>query len=415
MEPSEMSSIPAAILAEAQRQHAILSRGTAAIYPGPDRHGLDGLHHKLAKSVADNRPLKVKFGMDPTAPDLHLGHCVVLNGLRRFQDLGHIAQPLIGDYTARIGDPSGRNKTRPPLSGEAIDANAQTYFDQVFRILDRNSDKLELLYNGQWLAKLSFAETIKLCAQATVAQILSREDFATRLSNNTPISMHELLYPIMQGYDSIVMNCDIEFGGTDQTFNCLMGRQLMQARGLEPQIVITFPLLEGTDGVEKMSKSTRNYIALTDTPADMYGKLMSIPDRILSRYYDLLTDIRADERVSDPYGAKKALAHLITARFHDAGAADGAAQDFATRFSARQIPADLPEETVDLPEGGLGLLKLLCQLDFASSNSEARRLVEQSAVKMDGNGLIDPRHRFSKPATFVLAAGKRRMARVTLK
>ena len=216
-----------AVLVEARRQHAILSRGAAAIYPGPDRHGLDGLHHKLASALIDGRPLKVKFGMDPTAPDLHLGHCVVLNGMRRFQDLGHVAQPLIGDYTARIGDPSGRNKTRPPLSGEAIDANAQTYFDQVFRILDRDPKRLELLYNGQWLSRLSFAETIRLCAQVTVAQILSREDFATRLADNTAISMHELLYPIMQGYDSVAMKCDIELGGTDQTFNCLMGRQLI--------------------------------------------------------------------------------------------------------------------------------------------------------------------------------------------
>jgi tyrosyl-tRNA synthetase len=219
----------------------------------------------------------------------------------------------------------------------------------------------------------------------------------------------------MQGYDSIVMSCDIEFGGTDQTFNCLMGRQLMQAHGLEPQIVVTFPLLEGTDGVEKMSKSTGNYIALTDAPVDMYGKLMSIPDRILSRYYDLLTNIRADERASDPYRAKKALAHLITARFHGSRAADTAGQDFNMRFSARQIPADLPEQTIDLPEGGLGLLELLCRLDFACSNSEARRLVEQNSVKIDGGGLTDPRRRFDKPGTFVLAVGKRRMARVTLR
>ena len=410
-----MTSIPASVLGEVQRQHAILSRGTAAIYPGPDRHGLDGLHYKLATSLTDNRPLKVKFGMDPTAPDLHLSHCVVLSGMRRFQELGHIAQPLIGDYTARIGDPSGRNKTRPPLSSEQIDANARTYFEQVFRILNSNSDRFELLYNGHWLSKLSFAETIKLCAQVTVAQILSREDFATRLSVNTPISMHELLYPIVQGYDSVMMNCDVELGGTDQTFNCLMGRQLMQARGLEPQVVVTFPLLEGTDGVEKMSKSTGNYIALTDQPADMYGKLMSIPDRIMPRYYDLLTDIPRDERVGDPYGAKRALAHLLTAQFHGADIADAAARDFATRFSAREIPADLNEETIDLPRDGLGLLELLCGLGFASSHSEARRLVEQKAIKIDGEGLADPHRRFSTPATFVLAAGKRRMTRVTLR
>jgi tyrosyl-tRNA synthetase len=411
MEESQ-KSFTDAILVEAKRQHAILSRGVAAIYPGPDRQGLDGLHHKLANALIDRRPLKVKFGMDPTAPDLHLGHCVVLNGMRRFQDLGHVAQPLIGDYTARIGDPSGRNKTRPSLSGEAIDANAQTYFDQLFRILDRDPTRLELLCNGQWLSKLSFAETIRLCAQVTVAQILSREDFATRLSDNAAISMHELLYPIMQGYDSVAMNCDIELGGTDQTFNCLMGRHLMQACNLAPQIVVTFPLLEGTDGIQKMSKSAGNYVALNDTFTDMYGKLMSIPDGLLSHYYDLLTDIPSDERAPNPYAAKKALAHLLTAQFHGVTAADAAAGDFATRFSARQIPADLPEATVDLPADGFGLLDLMCRLEFVSSNSEARRLVQQHAVKVDGNVVADPRHRFFAPATFVLAAGKRRMTRV---
>jgi tyrosyl-tRNA synthetase len=407
--------IPAAMLTEVQRQHAVLSRGAAAIYPGADESGFDGLHYKLADAIVARRPLKLKFGMDPTAPDLHLGHSVVLRCLRRFQDLGHMAQPVIGDYTARIGDPSGRNRTRPPLSGEAIDANAKTYFDQVFRILDGDPEKLELRYNGEWLAKLSFADTIRLCAQVTVAQITSREDFAKRLAQKTSVSMHELLYPIMQGYDSIAINCDIEFGGTDQTFNCLMGRQLMQARGLEPQIVMTFPLLEGTDGVEKMSKSTGNYIALTDTPVDMYGKIMSIPDRILGRYYDLLTDIAPAGRDPDPYRAKRTLAQLLTARFHGAGAADAAALDFATRFSAREIPADLPERAVSLPGEGLGMLDLLREVNFAASNSEARRLVEQKAVKIDGAGLTDPRHRFRKPATFVLAAGRRRMMRVTLK
>ncbi|HEY6256257.1 MAG TPA: tyrosine--tRNA ligase [Xanthobacteraceae bacterium] len=349
MNASRSEPIAAAVLSEVQRQHAILSHGTAAVYPGPDEHGFDGLHYKLADAVAKKRPLKVKLGMDPTAPDLHLGHSIVLGGMRRFQDLGHIAQPLIGDYTARIGDPAGRNKTRPPLSDAAIDANASTYFDQVFQILDSNPEKLELLYNGQWLSKLTFSDTIKLCAQVTVAQIIAREDFAKRLSENTPISMHELLYPIMQGYDSIAMNCDVEVGGTDQTFNCLMGRQLMQARGLEPQIVMTFPLLEGTDGIEKMSKSKGNYIALTDVPANMYGKVMSIPDSVLGRYHDLLTPIPHAERDRDPYGAKKALARLITARFHGAIAADGAAEDFATRFSAREIPIDLPEQTIELP------------------------------------------------------------------
>ncbi|RYD49478.1 MAG: tyrosine--tRNA ligase, partial [Verrucomicrobiaceae bacterium] len=281
------------ILAEATRQHAILSAGTAAIYPEKGTHGPDGLFDKLVEALTAGRPLKIKFGMDPTAADLHLGHTVVLNAMRKFQDLGHVALPLIGNYTALIGDPSGRNATRPPLTQEQIEANAETYMQQVYNVLDNNPERVKLMWNGDWLSKLTFAETIKLAAQTTVAQIIAREDFATRLENNTPISMHELLYPIMQGYDSIAMEeregCDIEFGGTDQTFNCLMGRQLMQSRGMKPQIVMTFPLLEGLDGVQKMSKSKNNYIGVTESPTDMFGKTMSIPDSILERWYTLLT------------------------------------------------------------------------------------------------------------------------------
>jgi tyrosyl-tRNA synthetase len=390
-------------------QHAVLSRGTAQIIPEADKHGLDGLHYKLMDALKTGRPLKVKFGMDPTAPDLHLGHTVPMTGLRRFQDLGHIAQPLIGDYTARIGDPSGRNKTRPPLSGEDIDRNAQTYLEQLYKILDNDGSKVELLYNGQWLKELSFADTIKLCAQATVAQIIAREDFAKRLAENTPVSMHELLYPLMQGYDSVAMGCDIEFGGTDQTFNCLMGRQLMAARGMEPQIVMTFPLLEGLDGVEKMSKSKGNYIGVTDAPADMYGKVMSITDAMLGKWYDLLTSVAPEDRDANPYAAKHALARMITARFHGEAAADKAKDDFMTRFSKREIPDELPEATVahDVP-----LAQVLVQVGFAASTSEARRLISQNAVKLEGAVLADPAAPL--PSAGVLQAGKRHMAKVSL-
>ncbi|RYG62327.1 MAG: tyrosine--tRNA ligase [Alphaproteobacteria bacterium] len=402
------------ILAEATRQHAILSAGTAAIYPEKGTHGPDGLFDKLVEALTAGRPLKVKFGMDPTAADLHLGHTVVLNAMRKFQDLGHVALPLIGNYTALIGDPSGRNATRPPLTQEQIEANAETYMQQVYNVLDNNPERVKLMWNGDWLSKLTFAETIKLAAQTTVAQIIAREDFATRLENNTPISMHELLYPIMQGYDSIAMEeregCDIEFGGTDQTFNCLMGRQLMQSRGMKPQIVMTFPLLEGLDGVQKMSKSKNNYIGVTENPTDMFGKTMSIPDSILERWYTLLTTIPQAERPAHPMEAKKKLARFITARFHGDDAAAEAQQAFEARFSKREIPTEMPELT--LTNTG-NLAELIVDANFAASKSEARRLIEQGGVKINGEQQKDPAIALTLASPFTLQVGKLKLAKVT--
>lgn len=399
-----------AILAEAKRQHAILSQGVAAIYPEKGTHGPDGLFDRLVEALQDGRPLKIKLGMDPTAPDLHLGHSVPLTAMRKFQDLGHIAQPLIGDYTARIGDPSGRNKTRPPLTGEAIDANAQTYYKQLFKIVDEAPEKVELLYNGQWLKDLSFADTIKLCAQVTAAQILAREDFAKRLSENTPISMHELLYPIMQAYDSVAMDCDIEFGGTDQTFNCLMGRQLMGALGKRPQVVMTYPLLEGLDGVEKMSKSKGNYIGVTEAPNEMFGKTMSIPDSILGRWFELLTPIAPADRPTHPMEAKKLLARTITARYHGEAAAVEAQAAFEQRFSKRELDVDSLAE-ITLTEPCETVVDVLVAVGFAASKSEARRLIAQGGVKINGEAV---KNADAAPPTsaYVVQAGKLKAARV---
>ena len=412
---SDVKKAPSsAVLAEAKRQHAILSKVAVGIYPEKGQHGPDGLFDKLVLALTEKRPLKIKFGMDPTAPDLHLGHSVVLKVLRAFQDLGHTIQPLIGDYTTRIGDPAGRNKTRPPLDDAQIDANAKTYFAQVFKIVKDDPATLDLHYNSEWLKQLSFADTIKLCAQVTVAQIISREDFANRLAGNVPISMHELLYPIMQGYDSIGLGCDIELGGTDQTFNCLMGRQLMQARGLEPQIVMTFPLLVGLDGHDKMSKSKNNYIGLTEDAESMFGKTMSIPDEAMESWFDLLTDVEAKDRPAHPMEAKKLLAWTIAAEYHGAAAADTAKASFEKRFSKREIDADsLPVHEVALG-GGIGLVDVVVAVGFGASKSETRRLVAQGGVKIDGEAVKDADMRFAAPITFILQVGKLKLAKVAL-
>ncbi|TKW61222.1 MAG: tyrosine--tRNA ligase [Blastochloris viridis] len=406
----------AEILAEAARQHAILSEGTAAIYPEKGVHGKDGLFDKLVTSLMENRPLRIKLGMDPTAPDIHLGHTVALNAMRKFQNLGHKVLPLIGNYTALIGDPSGRNSTRPPLTEEQIMQNAETYKEQIFKIIENDPAKCRLMWNGDWLKELSFADTIKLCAQVSVAQLIAKEDFGNRLANQTPISLHEFLYPLMQGYDSIAMQeregCDIEFGGTDQTFNCLMGRQLMQARGMEPQIVMTFPLLEGLDGVMKMSKSKANYIGVTENPTDMFGKTMSIPDSLLDRWYSLLTTIPAAERPSHPMEAKKKLAHFITARFHGEAAADEARTAFESRFSKREMPTDMPELKLPL-EALTTLTDLVVAANFATSKSEARRLIEQGGVKLNGEQHKDPTAPVKLETPFILQVGKLKLAKIT--
>ena len=393
---------------EAKRQAEILVENCVDILPE------GGLVKKILKALEEKRPLKIKLGADPTAPDLHFGHAVLLRKLRQFQELGHTVQLLIGDFTAAIGDPSGRNELRPPLSPEDIQKNAVTYLEQVWKILDE--EKTELLYNSSWSDPLTMRDVLRLMSQVTVQQLIVREDFSKRLHNETPIYMHELLYPIMQGYDSVAMRCDIEMGGTDQTFNCLMGREMQKADGQPLQTVMTMPLLEGLDGSMKMSKSKNNYIGLNDAPNDMFGKIMSVPDELMGKYFTLLTDMTAaDWKTLHPMDAKKLLGRTLVTFFHNANAAETAQQDFETRFSAREIPDELPEHNVAVENGEIGLLALMTHIGFTNSNGEARQLVSGGGVKIDGEAITDVRHTVkAAPQSFVLQAGKRRMARITL-
>jgi len=377
---------------------------------------------KLARSAATESPLRCKLGLDPTAPDIHLGHTVVLNKLRQLQDLGHTVIFLIGDFTSMIGDPSGRNTMRPPLSREEIEANAKTYFDQASLVLDRT--KTEIRYNSEWSEPLGAAGMIKLAAKYTLARLLERDDFAKRFSENVPIAMHELLYPLMQGYDSVALKSDIELGGTDQKFNLLVGRELQRHYGQEPQCILTMPLLEGLDGVEKMSKSKNNYIGITEAPFEMFGKVMSISDAQMWRWYDLLSmrsndEIAALKRQSEdgrnPRDIKALLAKEIVARFHSARDADRAEFEFLSRFKFNAIPDEMPEFTVEADAGGgIAVPALLKQAGLAPSTSEAVRNVEQGGVKVDGDRINDRAARLAA-GTYVVQVGKRKWARVTVK
>jgi tyrosyl-tRNA synthetase len=387
------------------------------------RHGVDELivesefAAKLSRSLASGKPLRIKFGLDPTAPDLHLGHTVVLNKMRQFQQLGHTVIFLIGDFTSMIGDPSGRNATRPPLTREQIDENAKTYFAQAGLVLD--AAHTEIRYNSEWSDPLGARGMIELSARYTVARILEREDFTKRLKNGTPISVHELLYPLMQGYDSVALESDLELGGTDQKFNLLVGRELQRDAGQEPQCILTMPLLEGLDGVEKMSKSKNNYVAITDPPNDMFGKLMSISDTLMWRYFALLS-FRSKAEIAalrseidggrNPRDAKVLLAKEIVARFHDAKAADDALADFEHRARGG-IPDVIPE--IALAGAPLAIGALLKQAGLVASTSDALRNVEQGGVRIDGVTIAD--RALKLPAgRYVLQVGKRRFARVTL-
>jgi tyrosyl-tRNA synthetase len=373
---------------------------------------------KLARSEATGVPLRIKFGLDPTAPDLHLGHTVVFNKLRALQDLGHTVIPLIGDFTSMIGDPSGRNSTRPPLTREQIEANARTYFDQIGLVLDVH--KAEVRYNSEWSDPLGARGMIRLAARYTVARMMERDDFARRFAANTPISVHEFLYPLMQGYDSVALKSDLELGGTDQKFNLLVGRHLQQEEGQEPQCVLTMPLLEGTDGVEKMSKSKGNYVGITEPANTMFAKVMSISDTLMWRWYELLSFRPADEVARlkaevdagrNPKDAKVMLAKEITARFHDRAAADAAEDDFQRR-AAGGIPDVIPEVT--LAGAPLAIGALLKQAGLAPSTSEALRLVEQGGVRIDGTVVSDKALKVAA-GTCVVQVGKRKFARITLR
>ncbi|AWB35185.1 tyrosine--tRNA ligase [Orrella marina] len=373
---------------------------------------------KLARSEATGIPLRIKLGLDPTAPDIHLGHTVVLNKLRQLQDLGHTVIFLIGDFTSMIGDPSGRNSTRPPLTREQIEANASTYYAQASMVLD--PERTEIRYNSEWCDPLGARGMIQLASRYTVARMMEREDFTQRFRQGVAISVHEFLYPLMQGYDSVALKADMELGGTDQKFNLLVGRELQREYGQEPQCILTMPLLEGTDGVEKMSKSKGNYIGISEPANEMFGKLMSISDTLMWRYYELLSfrsldDIAvlkaAVEQGRNPRDVKVELALEIVGRFHGNDAAQQGLSNFESRFRDGAIPDDMPEITV--PQGPVGILKVLRESGLVSSGSEAQRNVEQAGVRVDGERVSDKSLMLHK-GTFIIQVGKRKFARVTV-
>ena len=368
---------------------------------------------ELTAKIAEGRPLRIKLGMDPTAPDLHLGHTITLKAMRDFQNAGHTVVFLVGDFTAAIGDPSGRSETRKPLEREQIQANAETYKRQVFKLLD--PARTEIRFNSEWMDGLDLRELLKIAAHISVARLLERDDFEQRLEAEQPLFLHELLYPLIQGYDSVAIRADVELGGTDQKFNMLLGRELQRAHGQPPQVVMTFPLLEGLDGVRKMSKSLGNYVGVTEAAQEMFGKLMSLSDVLMLRYYELLTEVEPEVIASiksgavHPMEAKKKLAAMIVEEYHDAAAARAARDHFETRFQRHEVPANVP---VFRLADEIWICELMKQLKFVPSTSEARRLVGQGAVRVDGELVADVNFRFVPGRHQLLEVGKRRIARI---
>jgi len=391
---------------DAQEQLERLTRGTSTVIP----------RDELLAKLQERRPLRVKLGVDPTAPDIHLGHTVGLTKLRQFQDLGHHAVLIIGDFTALVGDPSGRSATRPQLTRAAVEAAAQTYQDQVFKVLDRA--RTEVRWNGEWFGKMAFPDVIRLAGQSTVARMLERDDFAKRYKENAPIGVHEFLYPLMQAHDSVEIRADVELGGTDQTFNILLGRQLQKDAGQAPQVAVILPLLEGTDGVQKMSKSLGNYVGVAEPPSEIFGKVMSISDELMRRWYEILipepTPLqRGLLEASDWMGAKKALGNALAARFHGAAAGAEAQRAFEERFQQRHLDAEaLDEVSVPLKDGKLWLPGLLTQAGVVKSNSEARRLLKQRGLRIDGETVESEEYACAADAVLTIEVGKRRAIRV---
>ena len=377
---------------------------------------------ELLERLRARRPLRVKCGFDPTAPDLHLGHVVILTKMRQFQDFGHEVIFLIGDFTGMIGDPSGRSKARPTLNEEKLKENAATYAEQVHRVLDPELTRVE--FNSKWMNRLSAADLVRLAGKRTLARMLERDDFRKRHGEGNPIGLHEFMYPIAQGYDSVALEADVELGGTDQTFNLLLGRQIQAEHGQPSQIVLTLPLLEGTDGLQKMSKSLGNHIAIMDPPAEMYGKLMSVSDQLMWRYLELLSlrsQVELDELHAgvesggNPRDVKMALAHELTARFHGEQEAKRAADNFTRRHRRGQAPDDMPEVSLQGPEGGIPLGELIRRAGLADTNAEAMRLISQGAVRLEGERVSDRALIVSEGSAIVLQVGKRRFARVQIK
>lgn len=405
---------------ELARQLEIIKRGAAEIVPESE------LLTKIKDSINNKRPLHIKLGLDPTAPDIHLGHTVVLQKLRQFQELGHRVTIILGDYTARIGDPTGKSETRKQLTEDEVLANARTYQDQIFKILDKS--RTEVVFNSQWLAPLTFADVIGLAARYTVARMLERDDFAKRFQNEQPISVHEFFYPLMQGYDSVALEADIELGGTDQKFNLLMGRHLQKEYGQEPQIALMMPILEGLDGIQKMSKSLGNYIGITDSAREMYGKTMSIADELMLRYFELVTpvgiqeirELRAglEDGSLHPRDVKMRLAREIVTMYHGSEAAVQAEEEFKNIFQKKELPDEIPEYRLDrqeLEDGRIWLPKLLVLAGLASGTSEGKRLILQGAVRVDDVKISDPDDRIVPEDRSIIKAGKRKFAKIILK
>ncbi|MFB5266308.1 tyrosine--tRNA ligase [Paenibacillus enshidis] len=405
--------------AETERQLAILTRGVVEIVPE------DEFKQKIAKAVVSGEPLKVKLGLDPSAPDLHIGHTVVMHKLRQFQELGHQVQLIIGDFTGRIGDPTGKSETRKQLSEEDVQRNAETYKQQLFKILD--PEKTKVYYNSEWLGPMTFADVVNLSAKVTVARMMERDDFTKRFQGGLPISIHEFFYPLMQGMDSVALKSDVELGGTDQKFNLLMGRTLQKEYGVDTQATMMLPLLEGLDGVQKMSKSLGNYIGIDEEPNEMYGKAMSVPDELMLKYFELATDVSGEELKKmkeglqdgsvHPRDAKMLLARTLVRMYHGEEAANAAQEHFVTVFQQRALPEDIKEfnlGTGELENGSIRVIKLLTLLGFAASNGEARRSIQQGAVKINEEKWADPNADYTPQDGDIIQVGKRKFAKLKL-
>ncbi|WP_068775158.1 tyrosine--tRNA ligase [Paenibacillus sp. FJAT-26967] len=404
---------------EVTRQLEVLRRGAVEIVPEED------LKLKIAEAIIDNRPLKVKLGLDPSAPDIHVGHTVVLHKLRQFQEFGHEVQLLIGDFTGRIGDPTGKSETRKPLTEEDVKRNAETYKKQIFKILD--PDKTTVCYNSEWLSPLTFTDVVELAAKLTVARVLERDDFSKRYTSGQPIHVHEFFYPLMQGYDSVALKCDVELGGTDQKFNLLMGRTLQKEYGVATQVAIMMPLLEGLDGVNKMSKSLGNYIGIDEEANQIYGKSMSIPDELMLKYYELATDLTNDELAAlrqgiqdgtvHPRDAKMRLAATFVRMYHGEEAAQEAERHFVTVFQQRALPDDIEEielSAAELEDGSIRLVKLLVSLGLQATNGEAKRSIQQGGVRLNEEKIADPNASVAIKDGDILQVGKRKFAKIKL-
>ncbi|MCV9888561.1 tyrosine--tRNA ligase [Metabacillus halosaccharovorans] len=398
---------------EVKRQFELYSQGVQEIIPTEE------LEVKIAKSIVENRPLKIKLGLDPSAPDVHLGHTVVLNKMRQFQENGHIIQLIIGDFTGKIGDPTGKSIARKQLTDEEVKHNAKTYFEQFAKVIDM--EKVELHYNSKWLSNLNFEDVIQLAGKITVARLLERDDFEERMAFNKPISLHEFFYPLMQGYDSVVLENDIELGGTDQHFNILMGRHFQEKFGKEKQVAILMPLLEGLDGVEKMSKSKKNYIGIDESPQEMYGKAMSIPDELMMKYFELVTDFTPNQistmkaelqnGILHPRDAKMLLANTIVRMYHGNDAAENAESQFVSVFQKGAMPEDIP---VVIWEGNqeVSIIDLLVELKLLNSKSEARRMIDNRGVKLDGNKVEDSTLSVTVKEGLIVQVGKRKFIKM---